>query len=208
VTISTRATLITAINAWGTFDQSDQVPDFVDWAHQEIARRLRSNLMLTRANVTITGGSEFAAQPADFAAIKTFRLDNTDRTNLTVTSPEIVEDMCFDSASQTHPEFVAVEGANFHFGPVFTATVTGKLLYYAIPATLTDDAETNAVLTKYPFTYLYAALEALYRFMEDDTQADRYGALFGALITDINAMEARDAMSGPLQVRNAIGRVV
>lgn len=208
MSITNYLTLQTAVTDWATFNQAAQVPVFIAWAHQEIGRRLRSNFMLLRANVTITGGSEFATQPTDFGSIKTFRLAATPRVSLTVTSPEIVEDMCFDSASQAHPEFVAVEGANFHFGPVFTGSYTGKLLYYAKPTTLSADTDTNVVLTRYPFAYLYGALEALYRFMEDDTRADRYGSLFGALITDINAMEAADAMSGPLQTRNTPGRVV
>lgn len=208
MSITNYGTLKTAVTDWATFTQTAQVPVFVAWAHQEIGRRLRSNLMLLRADVALVGSSAFAAQPALFGAVKTFRLDTTPRRKLEVTSPEVVEDMCFDSATNTYPEYVAIEGANFHFGPLFTGSTTGKLLYYAKPATMTVDADFNTVLTAYPFLYLYGALEALYRFMEDDSQADRYGALFGALITDINTQEAADAMSGPLQVRNTPGRVV
>lgn len=208
MSITNYLTLQTAVTDWATFNQAAQVPVFIAWAHQEIGRRLRCNLLLKRADVTLLGSSAFAAQPADFGAVKTFRLDTTPRRKLEVTSAEIVEDMCFDSATQTYPEYVAIEGANFHFGPLFTGATTGKLLYYGLPTVLSADTDTNVVLTRYPFAYLYGALEALYRFMEDDIQADRYGALFGALITDINAMEAADAMSGPLQTRNTPGRVV
>ena len=52
--------------------------------------------------------------------------------------------------------------------------------------------------TKYPFLYLYGALEALFRYLEDDNNTDRYGGLFGALLDSINAEEAKDATRGPL----------
>jgi hypothetical protein len=54
------------------------------------------------------------------------------------------------------------------------------------------------VLTAYPYLYLYGALEALFLYLEDDNNADRYGQRFGALIDSINAEAARDTMRGPL----------
>ena len=51
-------------------------------------------------------------------------------------------------------------------------------------------------------------LEALYRYLEDDQNCDRYGGLFGALIESVNAEEAADAMRAPLVAPAASGAVV
>ncbi len=206
-TIVSRATLITAINAFATFDQAGSVPYFVDWAHQEVCRRLRCKAMLTTSSA-ITVDAETETLPTRFAALKAFWLDTSPRRTLMVVSSDQAQASIAAYVSQTYPEWVAIEGSSFRFGPAFTGSASGYALYWQEPAALTDDADTNTVLTKYPLLYLWGALEALYRFMEDDVQADRYGGMFGALIEDINKRDAGDVMSGPLQVQNYGGRVV
>lgn len=198
MSLTTYGGLKASVAAWATYsDLTDVIPDFITWAQEEIGRRLRSNLQLKRADVAMSG--EFANQPTDFAAIKSFRLAVTPRLTLTTADAAQVDELCADMSTISYPTCVAVEGAQFHFGPLFTATPTGKLLYYAVPAAMSADADANSVLLKYPYLYLYGALEALFRYKEDDNNADRYGAQFGGLIESINALEAKDAMSGQLQ---------
>lgn len=204
---SNYAELQASIAAWATrSDLTATIPDFIAWAQQEIGRRLRSRWMLTRADLAITG--EFVAQPADFQALKSLRLATTPRVNIDVVSPEIIEDSYSWNSTQTNPEQVAVEGSNFHFGPAFSGTPTGKLLYYATPVAMVNDADTNVILIKYPYLYLDGSLEALFRYIEDDNNAGIYGGQFGALIESINASEAKDLMAGPLQTVAYGGRVV
>lgn len=205
--LATNAQLQASIATWATrTDLTATIPDFIGWAQQEIGRRLRSRWMLTRADLAITG--EFVAQPADFQALKSLHLAVSPRVNIDVVSPEIIEDSYSWNSTQTNPEQVAVEGAQFHFGPAFSGTPTGKLLYYATPAALVVDADTNAILTRYPFLYLYGSLEALFRYLEDDNNAQIYGGQFGELIESINTSEAKDAMTGPLQTVAYGGRVI
>lgn len=205
--LDTLGGLKASIAAWATrTDLTDTIPDFIAWADQEMGRRLRSNFSLARADVAIS--SEFADQPADFGAIKTFRLDVTPRVKLGVTDAAVVEDLCAAQSTTTYPTVVAIEGDQFHFGPLFSSATTGKLLYFSRPAAMVADSDANAVLLRYPFLYLYGALEALFRYLEDDNNTDRYGAQFGALIESINNTEAKDAMSGPLAVQPGAGVVV
>lgn len=195
--LTTYAGLQASIASWATrTDLTATIPDFVTWAQEEIGRRLRSNFQLARADVAVS--SEFAAQPATFGAVKSFRLAVTPTVKLAVIDPARAEDIIASFSTATYPSGVAIEGANFHFAPLFSTATTGKLLFYAIPAALVNPNDTNAVLTRYPYLYLYGALEALFRYLEDDNNADRYGAQFGGLIESINAQEAKDAMSGPM----------
>lgn len=200
--------LLTAIEDWSTWTgATTQVPDFVTWAQEEIARRLRCNTMLASADLTLS--AEVIAQPTGFEAFKRVYLDTTPRRRIETTSAEGAMDLAYEFASSTYPTHVAVEGTNLRFAPQFTSTTTvAKALYYKTPTVMTADADTNVIMTKYPMLYLFGALEALYRYKEDDNNADRFGAQFGALIQDINASEAKDAMSGPLQVQVAPGGVV
>lgn len=199
MSLSTYAGLKAAIAAWATRgDLAAQIPDFVAWAHQEISRRLRAGVLLTRADVAVSG--EFATAPTNFQAGRSLRLDVTPTQRILFTSPEGVEDQIAAFSTAIYPSCVAVEGSQLHFGPLYSTATTGKLLYYATPAALSADGDTNVVMGKYPYLYLFGALEALFRYLEDDNNAGIYGGQFGALISDINSRSMADALSGPLQL--------
>jgi len=119
-----------------------------------------------------------------------------------------MQDLYATMASGTYPTHVAVEGTLLRFGPEFTGSATGKALYYKKAAAMSDDADTNVVFAKYPFLYLYGALADLYDYMEDAEGHAKYESKFRGLIRDINASEASDTMSGPLQSAPYAGGIV
>lgn len=198
MSLSTYSGLKTAIAAWATrADLTSQIPDFVTWADQEIARRVRCNAML--ANIDLTVSAETIAQPTGFLGLKALYLDVTPRQFLQVISPESAfERSALVNTSVTYPDSVAVEGTNLRFSPPFSTSTTGKLLYFKRQVALSADGDTNTVLTAYPYLYLFGALEALFLYLEDDNNADRYGQRFGALIDSVNMEAARDTLRGPL----------
>lgn len=206
--LDTYAGLKAAIASWShRSDQTDNMDDFVFWAHQEICRRLRANVLLASADVTLS--AETVAQPTGFLAMRRFYLDVTPRRRLQTTSSEGAMDMSSQLASATYPTHVAVEGASLRFAPLFTGTTTiGKALYYKAPVLMVADADTNTVLAKYPYLYLHGALEALFTYVEDDNLAQRHGSKFGALVEDINAKDSADTMSGELQTASFAGGIV
>jgi hypothetical protein len=191
VALTTLGGLKTALAAWSTYaDVTDQLDDFVAWAHQEINRRLRANVMLATADLTII--AETVSQPTGFLSFKRLYLDVTPRQRVKVTTPEEVSDIIVGSCTAQYPTHVAVEGSLLHFAPIFTGSPTGKALYYAEPDALVDDADTNVVMVRYPYLYLYGAMEALHVFKEDDDQVQVWGGRFSALIEDINTRDAAD----------------
>ena len=205
--ITTYAELKTALANWSErSDLTSLMPDFITYAHEEIGRGLRSTTNTLTANVTIN--AETVAVPTYFRAIRRFYLDLTPRRALTTISAEGRQDLASSYHSQSYPTHVSVEGASFGFAPVPTGTVTGKLLYYTGYAPMSADSDTNAVLTAYPFLYLYGGLSALYSYIMDDAQEAKFEGKFRGLMTDINAKESADAMSGPLQVSNYPGGVI
>jgi hypothetical protein len=196
--LDTYTNLIASVASWATYaDLTPQMPDFVAWADQEIGSRLRANFMLAMADVAVS--AETAPLPSDFLAPKRFYLDVTPRVQIRFVDAGTALDMSSEFGSATYPLAAAVEASNFRFAPLFSESATGKLLYYARPPALGPSTATN-ILAKYPYLYLYGALEALFRYKEDDNNCDRYGAQFGGLIESINALERKDTISGPLSV--------
>lgn len=204
--ISTYATLLTALANWSErSDLTALLPDFVNYAQQEIGRTLRANVNLMTADVTVSG--EFVTVPTGFRAMKRFYYDTTPRRTITMCSPEMRADVTAEYASGSYATHAAVEGGNLAFGPVPTGGGTARALFYATPDALVDDTDTNAVLTLYPFMYLYGALAELFRYLEDNDKADRYENRFRGLIKDTNLSEAQDGQRGATQGR-ASGGVV
>lgn len=209
MTLTTYGGLKASLASWSSYTDitDDQAADFVGWADQEIARRLRANVLLTSATLTLS--AETIAQPTGFLAFRRAYLDTTPRRQLATTSPEGAMDLSAGVSAGAYPTHVAVEGDLLRFAPQFTGTTTtAQCLYYKRQAAMANDADTNVVLTRYPYLYLWGALEALYTFKEDDNNADRCGGKFGALIEQVNATEASDVMSGPIKLQNLAGSVI
>lgn len=198
MSLATYLDLKTQIPLWATKNSlTAQIPDFVTWAHQEICRKLRAPVLYARADVTVS--AETATAPTGFLAAKRFYLDVSPRRVLNVTDSAHLIDLTGQYTTVDYPTHFAIEGTDtLAFAPLFSTSSTGKMLYYKAPMTLAADDDTNVVLTKYPLLYLYGSLEALFRYLEDDNNTDRYGGLFGALLDSINAEEAKDATRGPL----------
>jgi hypothetical protein len=208
MSLSTLGELKAAIAAWATRSDLDaRMGDFTGWAHQEICRRLRAPVLYARADVAV--GGETAPAPSGFLAARRLFLDVSPRVILRQTDAATRAELCANLGPADYPSHFAIEGADtLAFAPLFGGSATGKLLFYQAPAALAADADSNVVLARYPFLYLWGALEALYRYLEDDTNCDRYGGLFGALIDSVNAEEAADALRGPLVAPAASGAVV
>lgn len=202
----TYADLKSRVADWATrADVTTLVPTFIDYAHQEICRRLRASLNSFTADLTIN--AESVAIPDDFLAIRRLYLDTTPRRIVSVVSAEERADLTALLPASDYPTHASIEGASIVFAPVFTGSPTGKLLYWGVISGLSADTDTNVVLTKYPFLYLYGALAELYRYTEDDNASDRYQVKFDALISDINRQEASDALAGAIQPQ-ASGAVI
>lgn len=208
MSLSTLGELKAAVAAWATRSDLDgRMDEFVGWAHQEICRRLRAPVLYARAELEVA--AETAPTPAGFLAARSLYLATTPRRVLRQTDAASLADLTASQGPSDHPSWFAVEGADaIVFAPLFGGQASGKLLYYRAPDDLADDGDSNVVLAKYPFLYLWGALEALYRYLEDDANCDRHGGLFGALIESVNAGEAADALRGPLCVAAATGAVV
>lgn len=197
----------TAKGANSSFDE--QIPAFVQLAEARIfygsgdplkSEPVRTRSMETSANLSFTAG--VATLPAGFL----------DKRNLywpsnPISVPTYEPPMVFwptqmqDNASPTYATTYTIEGSTVHLYPRLTGTA--KLLYFAKPAALEANSDTNWILTTAPAVYFNAVLIEAYRYIRN---AELMGAAyqnFMAAAAGLNAIEAHSRYSGGRLVRSA-----
>src|SRR5688572_30557486 len=122
----------------GRSDLTSIIPTFVQFAQLRINREVRAREMETKnATFSITG--EYVNLPTGFLDVKHFYLNASPRKTLT---PADASTMTDDYTTTGTPKHFSVDGNQFRFSPVPSATVEATLIYYVKPATLvTTSAE-------------------------------------------------------------------
>lgn len=197
MSISNYGELKAALANWSNrSDLTAVIPDFVAYAHQQVLNNFRSPILLSTTQVTV--GTELVAPPTDFLAPFSLYLDTDPRVEIKLVTAESRVQLAAQYNSSDYPAWYAVQGAQLAFAPAFTGSATGELTYYAAPTRLLDDANANAVLTAYPFVYLFGGLSALFSYLEDEQRADRWEQKFRQMVRDINVTDRNDATRAPL----------
>lgn len=195
-----------AVLAFNWARSSGTVTDFIRLAHTKINLGLRVPFMEKTASLTIS--ADRIAAPTDMAAVRRLWIDGTYDNPLQPTSPDRILDLRA-TYSSAQPQWYAIEGDTttgtenttegeyFVFGPSpGTTSYTGKLLYTRRLAALSSGSDTNIVLDRYPNLYLYGALAEAAAFSDETERLATYGAMFSALIAQINEQARSDAYAG------------
>jgi hypothetical protein len=206
--ISNYGELKTAVQTYAKRSTSaftENLPTFVMRAHVTLLRDLDIPLLHQTADLAIN--AERVSPPADFRAVVRLMIDSDWDNPL---SPTSIELRLRESVKYTsgRPRVFAVEGDKLAFGPVPDTTYTGKLLYKRAIDFFASDLATNALLTRYPFAYLYGALAEAYGFDKFDEDQAKYEALFRSEIASINAAEQANAMGGGVLQPGSAGAIV
>jgi hypothetical protein len=181
------------------------IPVFIARAHDVLMRELRIPLLQATADLIING--ETVAQPADFRAVSRLFIDADWDNPLNPVSQEGRIQIAVANTTG-RPRVYAIEGTNFAFGPIPDATYTGKLLYYKTLPAMTANSDTNALLARHPFAYLYGALAELARYDQNDENISLWEGMFGAELNAIQTAEQLDAMAGGTLIQTPTGNVV
>lgn len=185
-------------------DIEDRVDEFFAMAHQRIVfgsgdpgmecEGLRIRFMETSADLAISSAT--VALPADFLQGRRLYLNAAPVVTLEFASPEQVYSTYPDRASTGRPRLVAQEGTNLIFGPTPDAAYTGKLLYYARPATPAVDADTNWLMVNAPGLYLAGAAHYAWAWLMEPAQAGAHGAAFAGMMRALQSANDRDRWAG------------
>lgn len=200
--ITTYSELQTAVKSWSKRADLDSIiPDFIRLSELRVNRNLRIRKMETRVRTDTVAEQEYYGLPTNFLQMRSFKLNTSPLTDLEYLTPERMDTVW--AGSQTgQPKAYTVVGDEIRLGPTPDSAYTMEMLYWQKPASLSDSATTNFMLTANPDALLYGALIELCSYSENDKGVMKWTQLFNEAITAVQTEDDRDrASGGALQVR-------
>lgn len=201
--MTTYATLKSDISGWLLRDDlTSAIPSFIRLAEAAIKRDLRIRAMLKTSSLTLTGQS--TPLPSDFLEANRVVLDSTTDQAIAFMPAEALysSDAYHDSGA---PAFFTIEGANIVTAPDGTGESL-LLNYYRAFDALTDDADTNWLLTNAYDVYLYGSLAHASPYIKEDERVGLWVQGYNSAVSALNKSDRRSTFAGsPLAVRNGAG---
>jgi hypothetical protein len=196
-------TLVTAITDFAARNNAlwtANIPLFIQYAHTELMRDLR--IPLLQASTEFEVSEEAVAVPSDFRAVVSLYFDDDFANPLRPASPD--QRLVIKARERgQRPRVFSREAANLTFAPAPSATYTAVMLYSISLPSLNGDLDTNDLLVRYPFAYMFGALAAAAKFDKFVEEEAKYEALFRNQIATINQAEMLDSLNGgPLSSYN------
>lgn len=172
-------------------DRTAQIPTFVQRAHERISDQAVICAKLTANSDTVALPVDFRQETAVIAAADP----------LVILRRATAQQM--NGGSGGFPRFYRIEGGNLILWPAPRQPVEVRLLYKVARAMFSADSDSNAVLVRHPFAYLYGAQSENARYSRDADAVSYFDSLVGGEIERISQTERADAMTGPLQTASS-----
>jgi hypothetical protein len=181
----TYATLKADIADWlDEPDLSNKIPSFIRLAEASIRRDVKVRAQETSATVSIVDGA--ASLPARFLFARRLILDNGTSWALDYMPP----DALYSSQMYTetgNPAAYTIEGDSLIFRP--KSTESGLLLYSAGFAALTNDSDTNWLLTNAYDVYLYGTLRHTSPYLKEDARVATWNSAYQEAVMSLNKLD-------------------
>ena len=202
--ISTYAELQTSIAGWlNRDDLAANIPDFITLAESSINTSIRHWRMETRAETTID--KQFTSIPGDWLSTIRFHLTNNGTTSLDLMSLSSMQKSREGRANSTGtPTSYCINSAQFEVFPSPDGAYSAILMYYAKIPALSNANTTNWLLTHYPDIYLYGALLHTAPYLNDDSRAQTWAALYTSAVQSLK-ISSNKAKTGGSGLRLKIG---
>ncbi len=171
--------LKTAVANWLKCESiSDRIPEFIELAENSIYNEL--DITDVETETTLTIDQREIALPSDFLEQRRHYIDVTEPVQrITYAQPEWL--WTYDGGwkdSSAFPRYYTIEAGNLVFSPQPDSSYTGKWLYLARNARLSDDAATNSILQEHTQLYLYGALIHAEGFLADDPRMLTWATIY------------------------------
>jgi hypothetical protein len=207
MSITTYLELQTAVGNWlhrttGSGIATARVQEFIAQAEDYIAHDLRIRAMEASSDLTVD--DQEVALPTRFLGVRRIYISGTPNSKLDfLPSPAFWEKHL--STQTSKPKGFTIEGDNLVFGPAPDDSYTGKLLFWQRFATLSDDADTNWVLTNARGLLLYRAMVEAAAYLENDAMALKYAALYEDIKDVVEKGDRNDRFpAGQLTMRSDV----
>ncbi len=192
--------LRTSISNWLTrADVDPRIPELVALGEARLFTDLRCREMEATANISTTAAQRADPLPTRFVQARSLIVAAAANIRLEYRSPAEYWSTYADIPTAT-PGYYTVEQDNFLWGPVPDAIVTITVAHYARPAAFSADADTNAIIGRWPNLYLYTALLEAAPFLGNDPRIVTWSGLYETLLGSIHQADKRDRYSGDVIV--------
>ncbi len=168
-----------------------------DWLYSD----LRVRFMETAANVALVSAAQTSALPAAFLQARSIYITTTPPQRLEYRTPiEFWE--TYAGLPTATPRYFTIEGEDFEWAPTPSANLTAAVRFYARPAALSADIDTNGLFTLAPSLLIYATMLAWLPRGGADARLLTYSALYDSLLERVHAADKRDRYSGDAQIES------
>ena len=200
--MTTYATLKSDIAGWLLRDDlTAAIPSFVRLAEASIRRDLRIRQMLRTYTLTISAQSQ--QLPEDFMEMERIILDSTVWNLSYLPPPALFSNPAYTDGG--NPMYYTIEGDYLITAPDATGSDV-MLCYYKAYSSLTNDSDTNWLLTNAYDVYLYGSLSHAAPYIKEDGRVQLWNAGYSEAIAKLNKMERRSAFAGsPLAIQTVSG---
>lgn len=186
--ISTYSELKASVASWiDRTDLTTLIPDFVTLAESDINTDLRCQAMEQYTVGTLTGDT--LAHPTRYLEARRFTVGGL---NYRYVTPEVYAAAVESGSSQTL--FTAIGQTFYILGGSSGDDYT--LVYYAGFAAMSDDSDTNWLLTNRPNVYLWGACRQAAVFLEDEGKINKYATLYQDSLGRLASRERNSSVSG------------
>lgn len=201
-TITNYSTLKSAIADWlNRQDLTSQIETFIQLAESDMNTRLRTREMIVRAQAT--SDEEYVALPTDWLEGINIQLVGGKSPLRFVTMDEA--DIIVARQEFTNVTFYSIMDSAIELVPAPSDDVDIEMVYYKKIPSLSDEDNTNWLLTKAPDVYLYGALAHAAPFIMDDQRMPMFSQLYLARTESLNDESKIAAHSGsPLVARTRV----
>ena len=160
------ANLKSSIANWlGRTDLTNEINDFVALAEQDFNSKLANNGYNKMINLsTLSVDAEIEDLPTGFLGVASIYVDSSNKSPLQYATPEQAFNM-YGSSVTGKPEVYTIINDKMHFYPMPDSTYSVKLYYYKKFDVLTNDTDTNDILTNHSDIYLYGSLYFSHTFI-------------------------------------------
>jgi hypothetical protein len=206
VTISTYATLQSAVRNWSKRSDTTATPDAriqeaISLGEDRIRQEVRCRQMEATTDLTITG--QRVSLPTGFIGMRRIYLSTDPVRVLEYISPNNFWQAYAASQGGT-PAAFTIEGDEIVFGPSPSGTFTGKMLIYKLLA-LSDSNTTSSLLTFSPGIYLFSALVALVPYTSQQNRLAEWEAGYQTAKAAIAENNRKDRFASSLRMRGDSG---
>lgn len=170
-------------------DLTAHVASFVTLAEGMIRRDLRAADYSTTLEEADRSSEGTYTLPSTLLEIRSLRVDNAAGRSIALRQKGLAEIRELPATADV--QWFAVNGSTVEFRGVPAADTSIELIYFGHPAALSDDADTNDLLTNHEALYVYGALFFLYQMVQDLDNAQTALDTFTDTISKLNDAAGR-----------------